>query len=459
MGGKERLRAEKCESRALHSTRPVRNFDRDFRCCRHFPFYHPEELTSTMTPTAIDSSSTAGSFEASRSNFTTSKGELRGNAALDLVLDYNDWAGQEASADSRRKFVKTLRRSMVGLGFFYLRDSPLETLRTELFDATREFFELSEEEKSKIEQVNSRHFRGYSRIGSEYTQSKPDNRAQIDLGIEAPEFPPEVREPSFLNLWGPNQFPETPHRLRSLVLSYADLAEELTIQLTAALEEALGVPSGRLQNLLAFEEKATAFDKVRELAQRAKQSPSLSQQEIEQLLPAHLPFYRMKLVQYGKEGNEQGVGAHRDGGWITLLATDDQPGLQVEDLDGRWLDVPFRSSCILVNFGQQLERVSNGLINAATHRVNIKPSPKNRISTPYFSVPNMRAVIEPIPETEMSAEVMSEWRQAQERRKGRTSAVPEGDLHGNAQQCCGEMAWSGLTRSHPATFQRWYTGD
>lgn len=139
---------------------------------------------------------------------------------------------------------------------------------------------------------------------------------------------------------------------------------------------------------------------------------------------------------------------------ITLLSTDDQPGLQVEDLSGNWLDVPVRDSCILVNFGQQLEKVSSGLIIAATHRVNIKPSQQNRISTPYFSIPNMRAVINPISTEEMSSEVLEEWRAVRD--SGRVSAVPEGDLHGHAEQSCGEMAWSGLTRSHPATFERWY---
>lgn len=141
---------------------------------------------------------------------------------------------------------------------------------------------------------------------------------------------------------------------------------------------------------------------------------------------------------------------------ITLLSTDDQPGLQVEDLSGEWLDVPVRDSCILVNFGQQLEKVSNGLINAATHRVNIKPSPRNRISTPWFSIPQMRAVIEPISKEEMSSKVLQEWQAVREHKHGRISAVPEGDLHGRAEQSCGEMAWSGLTRSHPATLQRWY---
>lgn len=233
--------------------------------------------------------------------------------------------------------------------------------------------------------------------------------------------------------------------------------EKLTIELTSAIEEALGVPAGRLQNALGLEHKKAAFESVNALAELAEAeaaSASLS------ALPNHLPFERLKMVKYGKEGNEQGVGAHRDGGWITLLSTDGQPGLQIEDFSGRWLDVPDHPRSILVNFGQQLERVSGGLIRAATHRVHIHPSPSGRISIPYFSLPNLRAIIVPLnPKTQVSQEVLEAWREAQKTQgESRNSSVPEGDLHGDTDTEFGQMAWAGLIRSHPAVTQRWH-GD
>ena len=83
------------------------------------------------------------------------------SAALEIILDYPDWAGENASASSRHEFVSALRKSMVGLGFFYLRNSPLEPLRKDLFEATRGFFDLDEEQKGRIDQANSPHFREY----------------------------------------------------------------------------------------------------------------------------------------------------------------------------------------------------------------------------------------------------------------------------------------------------------
>lgn len=131
----------------------------------------------------------------------------------------------------------------------------------------------------------------------------------------------------------------------------------------------------------------------------------------------------------------------------------------MEDFDGSWLDVPYRPGCILVNFGQQLERISGGLINAATHRVHIYPSPAPRLSFPYFAMPNLRALIVPVPREELSQEVLQDWAAAERARggAGRVSAVPEKDLHGQEREQAGLSAWRGIIRSHPATYQRWYS--
>lgn len=238
-----------------------------------------------------------------------------------------------------------------------------------------------------------------------------------------------------------------------------DKAEEVSLRLTAAIEQALGVPSGRLCDILGIANKDETFSTIRSLAERWTDSAPPSREELEEALPRFMPYERMKLVKYGQSGNPQGVGAHRDGGWITLLAMDSQPGLQVEDVKGNWIDVPYRPGCILVNFGQQLERVSSGLIRAATHRVHIYPSEEGRISTPYFSMPSLRAVVVPIPREEMSQEALNEEkRRDEEANEGgmRKTSVPEGDLHGGAQERFGQMAWNGITRSHPNTYQRWH---
>lgn len=403
-----------------------------------------------MAPTATFNDSNAAA---------TTSASKPANPSLDIVLYYPDLVGPSSTSTTRHHFITSLRTAMVHLGFFYLSSSPLESHRSTLFSLARHFFDSSIDQREKIAQVNSRHFRGYGGLGMERTQKKEDNREQIDLGIEAPALPFEVTKlKPYLNLWGKNQLPEEDviPGLRGIVLQYIEAAEEVAIQLTGAIEEALGVETGTLQQSLGLDKKQEAFAKVEQLVERLERGEDLDEATILRSLPDQMPYERMKLVRYGQSGNSQGVGAHRDGGWITLLATDSKPGLQVEDLDGTWLDVPPRPNTIVVNFGQQLERASNGIILAATHRVKIDEAAEDRISTPYFAMPSLTTVIQPISQDGMSREVLDVWEEARKIAPERKSSVPEGDLHGKAEEVFGEMAWRGIIRSHPDTYQRWY---
>lgn len=84
-------------------------------------------------------------------------------------------------------FISELRSALSTAGFFNLVD--LEGIEgfvpawDEIFQATDEFFRLSDEEKLAIRIMESRHFRGYSAVGVEVTAGQRDLREQIDLGL------------------------------------------------------------------------------------------------------------------------------------------------------------------------------------------------------------------------------------------------------------------------------------
>ncbi|KAL6208327.1 hypothetical protein ACLB2K_019278 [Fragaria x ananassa] len=92
-----------------------------------------------------------------------------------------------------------------------------------------------------------------------------------------------------------------------------------------------------------------------------------------------------------------GLRPHTDAGGVILLFQDDQVGgLQILK-DGEWIDVqPLRNS-IVINTGDQIEVLSNGLYKSVWHRVLATPT-GNRRSIASFYNPSLRATIAPAPE-------------------------------------------------------------
>ena len=81
------------------------------------------------------------------------------------------------------------------------------------------------------------------------------------------------------------------------------------------------------------------------------------------------------------------AGAHEDINAITLLLGAEEAGLEVLDRDGRWLAVNPPPGALVVNIGDMLQRLTNGVLPSTSHRV-VNPAPErrgvSRYSTPFF---------------------------------------------------------------------------
>ena len=92
------------------------------------------------------------------------------------------------------------------------------------------------------------------------------------------------------------------------------------------------------------------------------------------------------------------AGAHEDINFITLLVGASAEGLEVLS-EGEWLPVTTTGDAIVVNIGDMLQRLSNNVYPATTHRVG---NPKNanarkpRYSVPFFLHPNPDVVLDPL---------------------------------------------------------------
>lgn len=95
------------------------------------------------------------------------------------------------------------------------------------------------------------------------------------------------------------------------------------------------------------------------------------------------------------------AGAHEDINLITLLLGAEEAGLQLRDANGTWLDVNPPGGCLVVNIGDMLQRLTNGVLPSTTHRVVNPPASranKSRYSMPFFLHLRPNFVIEPLPQ-------------------------------------------------------------
>lgn len=251
------------------------------------------------------------------------------------------------------------------VGFFQLTGHGVTGAETAALDrAMRAFFALPEADRLALDNVRSPHFRGYTRTGDERTGGSRDWRDQLDIGAERPARVPGPGEPPYWWLQGPNQWPAALPELRTAALGWIDRLSAVADRLLHELLAAIGADP-------AFYDDAF----------RGGAHPHL------------------KLVRYpgsAGDGSAQGVGAHKDYGFLTLLLQDTVGGLQVEREDGRFHDVPPMPGAFVVNLGELLEVATDGYLKATRHRVVSPPGARERFSVPYFHNPRLDARIAPL---------------------------------------------------------------
>ncbi|KAM3743159.1 hypothetical protein ACB098_07G123300 [Castanea mollissima] len=91
-----------------------------------------------------------------------------------------------------------------------------------------------------------------------------------------------------------------------------------------------------------------------------------------------------------------GLNAHSDGGALTiLLQVNEMEGLQIRK-DGRWISVKPLPNAFIVNIGDILEIVTNGIYRSIEHRATVN-SAKERLSVATFYNPSLEADMGPAP--------------------------------------------------------------
>ncbi|AVX40464.1 isopenicillin N synthase family oxygenase [Yersinia massiliensis] len=323
-----------------------------------------------------------------------------------------DLALLNGSETDRQAFLADLRHAARDIGFFYLTGHGIDpTLLEQIQTLSRQFFALPDEEKLAVAMVNSPHFRGYNRAAAELTRGQPDWREQFDIGAERTPLPQTLETPRWAQLQGPNQWPAALPELKPALLQWQREMTGMALRLLRAFA-------------LALDLDENAFDE----------------------LYGDKPNEHIKLIRYpGRETTQsgQGVGAHKDSGFLSFLLQDKQRGLQVEVEEGRWIDAVPQPGTFVVNIGELLELASNGYLRATVHRVETPPAGTDRLSIAFFLGARLDAVV---PLYQLPAAIAAEAR------------GPASDPQNPLFRDVGLNYLKGRLRSHPDVASRHYPG-
>lgn len=219
-----------------------------------------------------------------------------------------------------------------------------------LLEAVR-FFRLPLADKARLGIERSTNHRGFAGVAGERLQPDlpPDLKETFDVGPEVAEDDP-ARSP----LDGLSQWPDLPG-FRDTIEEYQAAALDLAVLLMQAVAVANGLPHDH-------------FDRCLER-----------------------PVATTRLLRYPRadertDPGQLGCGAHSDYGCLTLLFCDGTPGLQIQRLDGAWIDVVVPDGALIVNLGDLLQRWTNDRYRSTRHRV-LAPTVRERYSVPVFVNP------------------------------------------------------------------------
>lgn len=336
-----------------------------------------------------------------------------------------DLAPMFGGAAERDALGRELQEICHHIGFFVVQNHGVEhELIDDVFSMMQTFFSLPEKQKLLIDKTSSRHFRGWEAVGTEYTNNRPDIREQIDVWTEWPALPADV-EDTYLRLLGPNQWmpADVLPGHRELSLQWIDALAELASGLMRLLALGLGLPENHMDKLFGAQ-----------------------------------PMSLAKFISYPPTpSGGAGVNAHHDAGFLTVLASGETPGLQVENGAGDWIPVPPNKHGFVINLGEMLQGITGNYFVATPHRV-VTASP--RLSAGYFHGPSLGTTLDVLPLDSRFGEAVatsSRHRSAGFMALREETAAGVGDMESSHKPAVyGEQLWNYFSRSYPEIMAQHY---
>ncbi len=263
-------------------------------------------------------------------------------------VDLQDFISDDKSR--KQKFISEIGKAFEEIGFVALGGHFLsDELVKNLYEEIKKFFELPQEIKDKYEIEGIGGQRGYTSFGKEHAKGR--------------------KEGDLKEFWHFGQYVENNDAL------LAEYPKNVTVN---ELPDFNKIGKETYQML-----EKTAKYVLRALALHLNLNETYFDKYIANgnsiLRPIHYP----PITTEPK--NAVRAAAHGDINLITLLMGAHGKGLQVQNLDGQWVDAIARPDQLMINVGDMLSRLTNNKLKSTIHQV-VNP-PKELWGTSRYSIP------------------------------------------------------------------------
>ena len=266
-------------------------------------------------------------------------------------LNFAKWS--QGTENEKAEFVKELGAAYTDIGFITIRNHGFgEEVQDELYDKASEFFGLERSIKAAYEIDGLAGQRGYTSFGKEH--AKGNEAADLKEFWQVGQPNPAYEGPEYHKNISVDELPEFAPSFKSAYQQLEGIGRELLKAIAVYLE----------LDINYFESWVQGGNSI--------------------LRAIHYPPITID------PGNSVRAGQHEDINLITLLMGASAEGLQVLNKNNEWIGITAIPGSLVVNVGDMLQRLTNGVMKSTTHRVVNPPREKwgtSRYSIPFFLHP------------------------------------------------------------------------